>query len=147
MAREIDITKPLSADDLRYLVDRDRWEEIRENADNLGLDVPNLPSARGIRAQVPRKQLQNTDEFDRIAKMMHVQTGDEPAPEQPPTGMDYTKLTVPQLKEEMDKRRQQYEAEDDSEGVALMSYPNDAKKVDLVQALQMDDGAEEDDSK
>lgn len=152
MAREVDLTKPLSEDDLRYLVDRDRWDDLRTNADNLGIEAPNLPSARGIRAQVPRRQLQNVEgeqAFGRIAKMMHVQRGDEPAPEQPETtGTDYTKLTVPQLKEEMDKRRQQYQSDNDSEGVALMTYQGDAKKVDLVQALQMDDADEaEEDSK
>lgn len=160
MSKEVDLTKPLSENDLRYLVDRDRWDDIRTNAANLGLPEPVLPSARGLRAQVPRFKLPRPDAFDDIAKQLQVQR-DEPtedAPEIPvpeetggeqteQTGgepVDYTKLTVPQLKEEMDNRRKQYEQEDDTEGVELMTYSSDTRKDDLVSALQMDD--EEDDS-
>lgn len=147
MAKKIDLEKPLNEDELRYLVDRDRWDDIRTNADNLGIDVPNLPSPRGIRMQVPRKQLEKAnDGFDRIAKMMHVQReadpdeedAGSPAPDEPET-VDYNKLTVMQLKEELDKRKTEYETDNDADGVALVSYPADAKKGDLIALLQLDD--------
>jgi hypothetical protein len=157
MTRKIDLTKRLDEDELRYLVDRDMWDALRENARNLDLPEPNLPSARGIRMQVPRKQLRNTDALDRIADQLGVsmsKEGDEPSARvaetpPPPAGpqpTDWNKLTVAQLKEEMDKRRQQYEAEDDQEGVKLMTYAGDARKDDLVSALQLDDEEDEGDN-
>lgn len=155
MSREIDLTKPLSEDELRYLVDRDRWDDLRANAEHLGIDAPNLPSARGIRAQVPRKQMRNTDAFDMIAAQLGVSVAKDdgegtptpvPAAASAETGagkkVNYDKLTVPQLKEEMDKRRQDYEADEDGEGVQLMTYASDARKDDLVAALKLDDQAE-----
>jgi hypothetical protein len=173
MAKEIDLTKPLSEFDLRYLVDRNRWDDIRKNAEHLDKDVPNLPSARGLRRQVPRKQLTDTDAFDKIAEQLGVKvTGEHdvrpqevtaPPPVVPtqqaqaPAGpvdksalpppkeeVDYEKLTVPQLKEEMDGRRQKYQTEDDEEGVQLMTYAGDARKSDLVAALKLDDEQSED---
>lgn len=161
MALKIDLTKQLTEGELQYLVDRDRWDDIRDNARNLGRDIPNLPSARGIRMQVPRKQLRNTDAFDNIAKQLGVKvTKDEddldadgnpitPTPPQQDGGgeqrtVNYSKMTVPQLKEEMDSRRKRYETEEDSEGVELMTYTEDALKKDLVTALEMDDADEGD---
>lgn len=144
MAKEIDLTKQLSSFDLQYLVDRGRWDDLRENANNLGIAAPNLPSARGIRAQTPRQTLaKRNDAFDRIADTLGVaierdEEGDWPTPDPDRSPVDFNKLTVPQLKEEMDKRRQQYELEQDSEGVELMTYAADAKKADLVAALEMD---------
>lgn len=151
MSREIDLTKPLSEDELRYLVDRDRWDDLRTNASNLGLDEPNLPSARGIRAQVPRKQLRNMDAFDKIAKAMDVPVAKDegeatptPTPAAAPEGdaggkVNYDKLTVPQLQEELDKRRKEYEGAGDTEGVELVSYSQGDRKGDLVSKLQLDD--------
>jgi hypothetical protein len=153
MTLKIDLTKRLTADELRYLVDRDRWEDLRENARNLGIEEPNLPSARGIRAQVPRRQLRNTDAFDSIAKQMGIKLrkeDEEPSSVSTPqptsesdARVNYEKLTVPQLKEEMDKRREQYAGEEDGEGVELMTYASDAKKSDLVAALALDDQGED----
>lgn len=145
MSKEIDLTKPLSEDDLRYLVDRCRWEDIRQNAANLDLPEPVLPSARGIRAQVPRSQLKNTDSFDKIAEQLNVKLGgdevesSEAAADGP---VDYNKLTVPQLKEELDKRRTAYEAEGDSDAVADVSYTSEDKKGELVAKLELDDEAQ-----
>jgi hypothetical protein len=150
MSRDIDLTKRLDEDELRYLVDRDRWDDLRTNAENLGMPVPNLPSARGIRAQVPRRQMRNTDAFDKIAQQMGVQVNKDdaesppssPVAPPPPSGpqpTDYSKLTVPQLKEELDKRRKEYEDDGDAEGVELVSYAGDARKDDLVAKLQLDD--------
>lgn len=157
MSKEIDLTKPLTHGELQYLVDRDRWDDLRENARNLGLPEPVLPSARGIRAQVPRKQLRNTDALDRIADQLGVSVPNDEETEQPPARQaenppppfgpqptDWNKLTVVQLKEEMDKRRGQYERDDDQEGVKLMTYAGDARKDDLVSALQLDDEDESD---
>lgn len=146
MAREIDLTKTLSEDDLRYLTDRNRWADIRRNAENLGLDVPNLPTSRDLRAQVPRNRLRDKDAFEDIAQKLGVTTeaasedADEAASdEQKP--VDYSKLTVPQLKEALDKRRADYEAVGDSEAVADVSYTAEDKKGDLVAKLQLDDEA------
>lgn len=147
MSKEIDLTKQLSEFDLRYLVDRNRWDDIRTNADNLGLPVPNLPSARGLRAQVPRSQLRNTDAFDKIAKQLKVSIADteeQEASEESKT-VDYSKLTVPQLKEELEKRRADYEASGDSDAVADVSYSNEDRKDDLVAKLQLDDEASSED--
>jgi hypothetical protein len=152
MSREIDLTKRLSEDELRYLVDRDRWDDLRTNADNLGLDAPNLPSARGIRQQVPRRQLRNTDAFDDIAKSLGVSVTKEDDEASPPADsaataeegdkpVDYTKLTVPQLKEELDKRRKEYELAGDAEAVKDVTYDTKATKPDLVAQLQLDDEA------
>lgn len=156
MSREIDLTKKLSEDDLRYLVDRDMWDALRENAANLGLPEPNVPSARGIRAQVPRKQIQYDDALAKIAKQMKVSVSrasdDEDGDGSAQGGgesdarVNYEKMTVPQLKEEMDKRRAEYQAGDDAEGVELMTYHSDAKKGDLVAALALDDQAEPDEN-
>jgi len=152
MAREIDLTKKLTQDDLQYLVDRGRWDALRQNAENLGMPEPNLPSARGIRMAVPRSQMRDTSMFDDIAEQMgvSVEKDDEAttaAPEDSSSSaVDYTKLTVPQLKEEMDKRRGQYEADGDQEGVELMTYASDARKDDLVTALQVDDESSDDES-
>lgn len=159
MSRKIDLTKQLDEDELRYLVDRDMWDALRENAENLGLDAPNLPSARGIRAQVPRKQLRNTDAFYNIAKAMGVKVAkpddalDSGAPSNSAAAeggdeqkaVNYDKLTVPQLKEEMDKRRADYERDEDNEGVTLMTYSEGVLKRDLVAALTLDDEQSEDD--
>lgn len=146
MAREIDLTKKLSEDDLRYLVDRDRWGDIRTNADNLGVDAPNLPTARAIRAQVPRRQLKEADAFDKLAKTLGVSVSKEDddtvvAPSAGSGKIDYKQLTVPQLKEELDKRRQDYEASGDNEAVADVSYTNTDRKEDLVAKLELDDEA------
>lgn len=149
MSREIDLTKQLDEDELRYLVDRDMWDALRENADNLGLPEPNLPSARGIRAQVPRKQLRNTDAFEQIARAMGVSVSGEdemlspsPPPDPAASGpkkVNYSDLTVPQLKEELDKRRREYAEAEDTEGVDLVSYSNSERKEDLITKLQLDD--------
>jgi hypothetical protein len=145
MSRNIDLTKRLDEDELRYLVDRDRWDDLRTNADNLGIEAPNLPSARGIRAQVPRRQLQHNEEFNRIADMMGVPVADEdgfvPSANKGPEPVDYNKLTLPQLKEALDARRKQYEATGDTEGVADVSYEAKATKAELVLKLQADDEA------
>lgn len=147
MSREIDLTKRLDEDELKYLVDRDRWDDLRTNAENLGLPEPNLPSARGIRAQVPRKQLRNTDAFDKIAEQMGVRVGgDEPTPVSGPQPVDYKKLTVPQLREELDKRRKDYEASGDSDAVMDVSYATTDRKEDLVAKLELDDEASADDN-
>src|ERR1044072_3063730 len=162
MAYEVDLTKKLSEDDLRFLVDRNRWDDIRKNAENLGLDVPNLPSARGIRAQTPRVELRRAQApFDKSAKMLGVKTDGDPdeteeqrsvAPNtvsteqsDEPKTVDYNKLTVPQLQEELDKRRQDYEAAGDNDAVADVSYTSDDRKSDLVRKLQDDDAAQADD--
>jgi hypothetical protein len=154
MSREIDLTKRLSEDELKYLVDRDRWDDLRENARNLDLPEPNLPSARGIRMQVPRKQLQHNEAFDDIAKQMGVQLSDDDGDGDagPSQGtvrsegpVDYNELTVPQLKEELDKRRADYEKSGDSDAVADVSYTKDEKKADLVAKLQLDDEASAED--
>lgn len=160
MSREIDLTKRLSEDELRYLVDRDRWDDLRTNADNLGIDAPNLPSARGLRMQVPAKQLRNTDAFDRIAETMGVPVAKEddtsPAPDSAATAettesedgkpVDYNKLTVMQLKEELDSRRKQYEEAGDDEAVKDVTYEAKATKPDLIAQLQLDDEAADGDS-
>ena len=158
MSRNIDVTKQLDEDELRYLVDRDMWDALRENARNLGMPEPQLPSARGIRMQTPRRQLRNVaaeTAFKGIADQLGVSVkGQEAeddqalaASETPPLPAgsqptDWNKLTVAQLKEEMDKRRGQYEQEDDQEGVTLMTYAGDARKDDLVAALKLDDEAD-----
>lgn len=168
MSKDIDLTKPLSEFDLRYLVDRMRWDDIRENARNLGLPEPTLPSARGLRAQVPRSQLHNTDDFNRIAEQLKVPVGEEDEPQSPrqdpvserraqvtagdtrtPTGDDtdpaagYKKMTVPQLQEELDRRREDYLAGDDpdEEAAQEVSYSSGDKKDDLIQKLLDDDRA------
>lgn len=151
MAKEIDLTKPLSEFDLRYLVDRNRWADIRQNADNLGIPAPNLPSARGIRAQTPRVALRKAnDPFNKIAEMMGVtvvdEDTDEPTVASEQTNetrvVDYGKLTVLQLKEELDKRRADYEKAGDADAVAEVSYTNDDRKEALVQKLKDDDAAQ-----
>lgn len=154
MTKEIDLEKPLSEFDLRYLVDRCRWEDIRMNAEALGLPEPNLPSQRGLRAQVPRAQLRNTDSFKAIASQLEVKLeDDEPEPEEesfPPDGDDgddgviavnYSKLTVPQLQEELSKRREEYVQLGDDEGVTAVSFSKEDKKGDLVAKLEADDEA------
>lgn len=150
MSKKVDLTKPLSEDDLRYLVDRCRWDDLRENAANLGMDEPTLPSSRGLRAQVPRAELSNTDSFDDIAEQLGVRTtdaeGDVAASEK--TAADrYRSMTVPQLKEELDKRRADYEAgeDPDMEAAGEVSYTNEDRKDALVQKLVDDDIMQADD--
>lgn len=161
MAMQIDLTKQLNEGELRYLIERDRWDDIRENARNLGKPEPALPSARGIRMQTPRRQLRNVaaeTAFKGIADQLGVSVATEDETEQPPANaaenppppsdpqpVDYSRLTVPQLKEEMDKRRTKYERDGDKEGVDLMTYASDARKDDLVSALKLDDEQSEDD--
>lgn len=157
MAIEIDLTQQLTEFELKYLVQRCRWDDIRQNAENLGIAEPNLPSVRDLRRQVPRKQLKNTDNFDKIAKQLGVKRekgddeedgGEEPVAlqESPeavvPVAVDYNKLTVPQLKEELDKRREQYQAQDDQEAAADVAYTTDDKKPDLISKLEYDDEAQ-----
>lgn len=155
MARIIDLTKPMSEAELKYLVQRDRWKEIRTNAENLGIEPPAMPSKRDIRAQRPRTGVnarKREDSFEAIAKAMGIKTGstaEEPmAPEQSTSGeqrkVDYSKLTVPQLKEELDKRRADYEAAGDTDAVEDVSYIKDDLKDDLVAKLQLDDEASND---
>lgn len=158
MAMQIDLTKKLDEGELRYLIERDRWDDIRENARNLGLQEPNLPSARGIRMQTPRKQLRNVaadTAFKGIADQLGVsvskdddgmgapsaRSSETPPPPADPQPVDYTKLTVMQLKEELDKRRKEYELAGDSDAVTEVSYTNDDRKDDLVAKLQLDDEA------
>lgn len=159
MSREIDLTKRLTEDELKYLVDRDMWDALRENARNLDLPEPNLPSARGLRKQIPRRQLRHSGAFSEIAKDMGVELSESEDPTTPsvpqPSAqgaegseevpVDYTKLTVPQLKEELDKRRADYEADGDTEAVAEVSYTKEDLKDDLVAKLQLDDEAAADD--
>ena len=163
MAREIDLTKKLSEDDLRYLVDRNRWDDIRTYADNQGIDEPRLPSARSLRAQTPRSRIV-TDGFERIAEQLGVSVessgeedqgepvsgGGQQAPQQPASQSSeeqrYNGMTVPQLKEELDKRRAEYMAgeDPDADAAAEVSYTNDDRKPDLVKKLVDDDAAQAD---
>lgn len=53
MAKEIDLTKPLNEDEIKYLVDRCRWRDLRLYCANMGLEEPNLPDAAGIRRADP----------------------------------------------------------------------------------------------
>lgn len=160
MAREIDLSKQLSEDDIRYLVDRGRWNDLRTNARNLGLPEPNLPNQRDLRAQKPRvgvRARKGEDAYAAIARALQSEPAETlsaevhedaprlPQPEKTDTATDYTKLTVPQLKEELDKRRTEYETDGDTEGVELVSYASDAKKDELVRKLQDDDASVEPD--
>jgi hypothetical protein len=155
MSKKIDLTKKLSEFDLKYLVDRNRWSDLREYAEIHDLPEPALPSVRDLRRQVPRSQLRNTDSFADIAKALKVSTSNEAddGDETPPGSAQpedrtvfYGKLTVPQLKEEMDSRKAKYEAEEDADGVALMTYAKDEIKADLIARLVADDEDEADDT-
>jgi hypothetical protein len=146
MAKEIDLTKPLSEFDLRYLVSRDRWNDIRTNARNLGIAEPAMPNKRDIRAQVPKTGVnarKRDDTFEAIKKALGIKGADDAPGEEgtPEEGgkVDYKKLTVPQLKEELDKRRADYEASGDTEAVEEVSYTNEDRKDDLVAKLELDD--------
>jgi len=150
MARKIDLTKPLDEFELKYLVSRDRWNDIRTNARNLGIAPPAMPNKRDIRAQVPKTGVnarKRDDTFQAIKKALGIKGADDvPEPEsETPTAsdgkVDYKKLTVPQLKEELDKRRSDYEASGDNEAVEEVSYTNEDRKDDLVAKLELDDEA------
>lgn len=155
MARKIDLTKPLNEAELKYLVQRDRWKDIRTNAANLGIEPPAMPNKRDIRAQRPRTGVnarKREDSFAAIAKAMGIKLDSEES-EDPSTpesnadsvrAVDYGKLTVPQLKEELDKRRADYEAAGDTDAVEDVSYTKDDLKDDLVAKLQLDDEASND---
>jgi hypothetical protein len=154
MSKEIDLTKKLSAFDLKYLVDRNRWSDLREYAEIHDLPEPPLPSVRDLRRQVPRSQLRKADGFSEIAEALGVTEEKDDGGDTTPSGSAqpedrtafYTKLTVPQLKEEMDSRKAKYEAEEDGDGVALMTYAKDEVKADLVARLVADDEDEADDT-
>lgn len=171
MAMEIDLTKPLNEDEIKYLVERCRWRDLRMYAANMGLDEPMLPDAAGIRRADPLVGV-NASELPGAYKALVMagegQAANVPPPSEQPAGAptgdvrqfpsqpqaiagqggpvvktDWTQLTVPQLKQELDSRREEAQKEDppDPEVVDLLSYTNDDRKDDLVAKLNLDDEA------
>jgi len=57
----------------------------------------------------------------------------------------YRAMKVPQLQALLTKRKEQYEADEDDEGVEIVSFTTADKKDDLVQKLLDDDASSEDD--
>lgn len=143
MARRIDLTKKLTDEELVYLVDRSRWKDLREYARIHELPPPRLPNAANVRAQEPRVGVKARKLPDVVAELSVAfgRSQQEPGEEQSgeSSARDWSMLTVPQLKEELDKRRAQYEKSEDSEGVEVVSYTNEDRKDDLVKKLYDDD--------
>lgn len=141
MAREIDLTKPLTDAELIYLSDRSRWRDLRTYAENMGLPEPVLPDAKRIRAQEPRVGVHATKlppVLEQFREGDKESEGSEKS-EEAPKNRDYSTMTVAQLKEELDRRRADYEKDGDTEAVADVSYTNEDRKDDLVTKLQLDD--------
>ena len=134
MAREIDLTKKLSAEDRKYLEDRDRWRDIQANVDEFGGEPPRLPkdlpqtgseatqNALGPGALTPEQQ-----EAYRKAQEEGEGSDEEIA---------YEKMTKAQLQEELDTRAK--EAATDEERENLKWKASDGKET-LVAKLDKDD--------
>lgn len=171
---KVDLTKPLNEDEIKYLVERCRWRDLRTYAANMGLDEPMLPDARGIRQADPTIGV-NKAELPgayRALALVGEKQAEKAAPDpdaQPPsapsgemhgpqsmadvgTGQseqttaektDWSKLTVPQLKQELDRRREEEESseEPDSDVIENLSYSDTDRKDDLVTKLNLDDEA------
>lgn len=56
-----------------------------------------------------------------------------------PDPVDYSTMKVEELKAELDRRRELYERDGDTEGVDAVSYTKADKKDDLVALLETDD--------
>jgi hypothetical protein len=168
MTMNVDLTKPLNEHEIKYLVDRCRWADLRTYCVNMGLDEPALPDAKSIRAQDVRMGVNATQlpgayaalaiAGEGKAEQAAELGGDPTTPVRQPTQFpdnsstqganqipktDWSKLTVPQLQQELDKRREEAEREDDpdQEVIDNLSYAKDARKDELVAKLDLDDEA------
>lgn len=56
-----------------------------------------------------------------------------------PDPVDYSTMKVEDLKAELDRRREQYERDNDQDGVTAVAYAKSDKKDDLVALLETDD--------
>lgn len=175
MSRKLDITKPLSADEIKYMLDRDMWRELRQYCANMGLEMPVLPDKARIRGAEPLVGVGATvlpDPYKALALVgekqaekaapdpdaqppsapsgvMHGPEGQfppqtpQPSATVPSERTDWSKLTVDQLKEELDSRREEAQKEDppDTDALENLSYTKDDRKDDLVTKLNLDDEA------
>lgn len=129
MSRQIDLTKKLSAEDRAYLDARGRFVEIaRNDAQFAGEGSKASGSAPGGAGSTsPGSEAGSTPDAPALP-------GAQPV-------VDYKSMTVQDLKAELDKRKAAYEAAEDVDGAADVSYTSTDKKDDLVTLLEEDDAA------
>lgn len=129
MSRQIDLTKKLSAEDRAYLDARGRFVEIARN----DVQFAGEGSKASEETPTPEKAAEAGSEAG--------STPDAPALPGAQPVADYKSMTVQDLKAELDKRKAAYEAAEDVDGAADVSYTSTDKKDDLVTLLEEDDAA------
>lgn len=125
MSKDIDLDQPLSDFDRQYLVDRNRWQDLKYNAEATGGATPeDQPADRNPRLGLAGPTTPPAPNVTDSASTAD-QSGDEGE-----DGDDYDEWTVAELKKEMDRLELSYERSD--------------KKDDLITKLRAyDDSTDE----
>lgn len=126
MSREIDLTKPLSDADRKYLEDRARHADIALADANSGVEGKSeLPAPNVFAATDP------SPDRTPAASISSTEDAEEDLP--------YEEWKVDELKAELDVRAQDAEDSDIAESLA---YTSSDKKADLIKKLEADDARE-----
>lgn len=134
MAREIDLTKKLSAADRQYLVDRDRWHDIAR--------ADGLTDGDEAREAHKRKLAADPTQVSAPPTVFPQPGTDLPKPpgELEEEDLPYDEWVVADLKQELKVRRDLALAEKTAtEEEAATRYSTAGSKADLVARLQQDD--------
>lgn len=135
MARKIDLTKTLSAEDRQYLVDRDRWHDLAR-ADGHEDPAQARRDAEARRAAPSQPALPPTDPqapaVQRVPEDQSVDTDEEE---------DYSAWTYQELQAELKDRRAAAIESGMSEAEADERYKAGGKQAELIKRLEADDAS------
>lgn len=130
MARAIDTSKPLSADDRQYLIDRCMWAKLAE-AD----EVEEAQAAAQAAANASTEQTNRPPTHVLGPQATTPQTQETPGPEDD----DYSTWSYTELQEELKVRRQEAINAGMSESDAKAKYSAGGSQADLIARLEADD--------
>lgn len=142
MAREIDITKPLSDADRQYLIDRCAWHKLDQNAQYVQDGELTPPGEVGEAkdftppAQVPAPQPTVVGE-QLLVKQANEQAG-QSTPD-PLADKPYEEWPFDELKKELDARKADAVAAGMDEAEATKRYGKGGGQKDLIARLNADD--------
>lgn len=133
MSRDIDLSKPLSAADRQYLVDRDRWRDLAL-AD--GHEDPERAKRDASEANDITQGRRPPTVFGEQAL---VQQANAETPVEPEEDIPYSEWTFDELKAELDARKADAIAAGMSEEDAKKAFSKGGGQNDLVARLEADD--------
>lgn len=133
MAREIDLSKPLSDEDRQYLVDRCAWSRIAQ-ADQIAADQAQAKAVEDNKIENPQPSPTRTGAAA-LAEAANASPGDDGGEEELP----YEEWSFEDLKVELDRRKQLELNGGMSTEEANKLFSKGGSQKDLVARLYADD--------